>query len=278
MINNVELTPAELEMIKVKREQEALAKKEAEAKQAIQLEKDIKKREELIIQEQKKDQMQLEAANTYAAELGSMYTVKTEERTSTAKISGDYLNPSNPKECDYKRVVLWSKEYTRKSAWIVRGEYKILIEEHTTFSSRYDYRGTSQGFKMSITGPGIDFNNRKYSRASKVNEIIQNAISDVEQKAKAKEQKANALNNVKQRMKQTYPTAKIDESYDYERSYKSLGDRYDTLILTFENGICVTYRVFSDGSLSRLNITFPKQKDAWSLMELLSKITFPLDN
>ena len=43
MINNVELTPAELEMIKVKREQEALAKKEAEAKQAIQLEKDIKK-------------------------------------------------------------------------------------------------------------------------------------------------------------------------------------------------------------------------------------------
>ena len=114
MTNTVELTPAELEMIKVKREQEALAKKEAEAKQAIQLEKDIKEREAQIAAIQKKDLEQIAAAKAYQAELGGMYTVKIETWEETKQVMGDYINREN----GFDRHILWSKTYDRQSAKI----------------------------------------------------------------------------------------------------------------------------------------------------------------
>lgn len=62
MTQTLELTPAELEMIALKREQEVLAAKHTETVKAIQLEKDIKAKQDYITATKNKDAEQVKAA------------------------------------------------------------------------------------------------------------------------------------------------------------------------------------------------------------------------
>ena len=48
MTTTLELTPAELEMVALKREQEALAKKEADLKKQAQMEKEVAERKQYM--------------------------------------------------------------------------------------------------------------------------------------------------------------------------------------------------------------------------------------
>lgn len=273
MKNTVELTPAELEMIKVKREQEALAKKEAEAKQAIQLEKDIKAKEEYIAKTIAKDSAQVAAANNFQKELGGMYVVEIKQWNEEVKVMGDYIN----KEEGFDRHTLWSKTFTRQSASIKRGSYYISVAEHITYSSSGS-RGTSKGYKMQLSGPGIESYNRSYTRASKVNEIIKAAIDAADAHKKAEEAKKNALQATVDRFKAEYPDSEITTDRGYERSYGSRrysdGTHYDMVCVKFANGARIAYRVYGDGSLSRVSFNLPGAKDEATFMKNLSQMKF----
>lgn len=277
-MTDMELTPSELEMIRLKREQLELAKKEEEAKKAIQLEKDIIVKEEYIKKTLAKDREQINAANTFATDLGSDYIVYVQDRDEEVKIMGDYIN----KENGFDRHVLWSKQFKRKNATISRsiagvGEYRISVGEQITYSSKWSTRGTSQGYKMYVNGPDIDWKqqNRAYARATKVNEVIKEAVSRYEYRKSAEESKKNALACTVAKMQKDYPNAKVEIGYDYERSYKGgLGTKFDTVTITFENKVWVTYRVYSDGSLSRCKMSFPNEKNAWDNMQTLNELKF----
>ena len=274
MTNTVELTPAELEMIKVKREQEALAKKEAEAKQAIQLEKDIKEREAQIAAIQKKDLEQIAAAKAYQAELGGMYTVKIETWEETKQVMGDYINREN----GFDRHILWSKTYDRQSAKIERNsDYHIKVTEQIVYSSRWSTRGTSKGFKMQVYGPGLGDNNRMYSRASKVIEVIKEAMDLIDARKKAEEAKKNAVQTTVDRFKAEYPDAEVTTDKGWERSYGRRGYdgvTYDMVRVKFANGCSIAYRVYGDGSLSRVSFNLPGKGDEAIFMKNLSQMKF----
>lgn len=265
------LSPAELEMIKVKREQEALAKKEADAKKAIQLEKDIKEREAQIAAIQKKDQEQVEAAKAYQAELGGMYTVRIETWEETKQVMGDYINREN----GFDRHILWSKTYERQSAKIERNSnYYIKVTEQIVYSSRWSTKGTSKGYKMEVFGPGLGDNNRMYSRASKVNEVIKEAMDLIDARKKAEAAKKNAVAVAMQRVNEEYPDATVTSECKWERGYKpGTGFEYDVITVTFKNSIKVTYRVYSSGEIARESISFP-ESDAWKLMATLNQMNF----
>jgi hypothetical protein len=283
-MTEIALTTAEVKMIQLKREQEDLAKKEADVKKTIQLEKDIKLAEERIVAHYKKDEQQINEANTYLNELlkhDSGYESNLRVTTETEKIRGEYLNPDNPKESNYDREIAWHKDYERKSVGITYKGYRISVEEHVVYSSSWSSSRTSKGYKMYVSGPSMDYaqERRAYTRAAKVHEIITNVIESIESKRLLEEKKKDALTATHERIKGLYPDAEVTTGYDYERSYNNsrqytVGERYDTVTVIFSNNIKLIYKVYPDGSLGRKSISLPTDKDQWSVMETLSKIKF----
>ena len=273
MTNTVELTPAELEMIKVKREQEALAKKEAEAKQAIQLEKDIKEKEAYIVKVQRQDAEQVAATKKFANELGSMYKLEISEAENTVQVMGDYIDREN----GFDRHILWSKTFTRQSARITRSQWWITVSEHITYASKWSRTGTSNGYKMELHGPEMGSNNRQYTRTSKVNELINDAIDTIESRKKAEEAKKNAVQTTVDRFKTEYPDAEVTTDRGWEKSYGRRGYdgvTYDMVRVKFANGCSIAYRVYGDGSLSRVSFNLPGKDDEAIFMKSLSQLKF----
>ncbi len=281
-MNAIQPTEAELKWIQLQREKEAIEKKEAEAKKAIQLEKDIKDAEARIIKILDKDSEQLAAALDYHTALSKItdnYKIDYILKDETIVVKGDYINPDNPKENNYDRIVSWSKTIKRRSAVINyfnsinNTNYAVFIREHMT----YGYRAVNQGYKMYISGPGIEYktSNRAYKNPAKVNEIITETIESINRKVRIEEKKKNVLVDTVTKMKELYPDAQITEGYDYERDYKNNirypSERYDTITIRFTNGINIKYKLYSDGSLGRLRVGF-NTNDEWSLMEVLNNI------
>jgi hypothetical protein len=277
-MNEIELSPAELEMIKVKREQEILAKKELDAKKAIQLEKDIKLTEERIAAHRKKDESQINEATKYLHELlkhDPGYKSNIQVTTDTEKIYGEYLESTTK----YEREILWSKEYERKNMCITYMGYKVTIYEHIAYGNGWKSRGTNKGYKMNISGPSMDFTQerRAYTRASKVHEVITNTIKSIESKKQLEEKKKDILTSTCEKIKELYPDATVTTGYDYERDfnrYKNSGARYDTITVLFTNKVQVTYKLYTDGSLGRMSTYLPTDTNQWNAMKTLSELKF----
>ncbi len=274
-MEDIQLTPAELEMIKVKREQFELAKKEEEAKKAIQLEKDIAARKEYITKTKAKDQEQIAAAKDYLSQLASMYALSITTRNETVQIMGDYIDKAN----GFDRHILWSEVFERQTACIKRDSYTIQIEEHITYSSKWSSRGTSQGYKMYVSGLGIEWKQerRAYSRTTKVNEIIKAAIDKIDSERKLAESKKNAVQATVDRFTAEYPDAEVATDRGWEKGYGRRsweGTTYDMVRVKFTNGCSIAYRVYPDGSLSRVSFNLPGAKDEAAFMKSLSQMKF----
>jgi hypothetical protein len=277
----MELTPVEIEMVKIKREQEALAKKEAELKRKAALEKEIAEKMAHINKLLEKDRRQVKAAQDFCMALGvNLYSIVAKNIPGEWEIT-EYTNPTDPKSNDFEREVVWSHKTDRTVVHIERGSYKILVEEHIVYSSSWSRTGSSKGYKMYISGPGFDYADEKrgYSKAATVHERIEQAITREKMHAALVAKKKNALQNTVDMMQNKFPDATVTVGYGYVKNYNqkyTAGDRYDTAIVKFINGVSMEYRVYEDGSLGRANITFPKH-DAWDLMETMSKMNF-IDN
>ena len=274
-MEDIQLTPAELEMIKVKREQLELAKKEEEAKKAIQLEKDIEGRKEHIKKSIAKDQEQIAAVKNYLSEFASMYTLDISTWNETVQVMGDYIDRAN----GYDRHILWSEVFERQTASIKRGSYTIKVLEQITYSSKWSSRGTSQGYKMYVSGPGIEWKQerRAYSRTTKVNEIIKAAIDKIDSERKLAESKKNSVQATVDRFTAEYPDAEVTTDKGWENSYGSKrynGTYYDMVRVKFVNGAQIAYKVYPDGSLGRVSFNLPGYKDEATFMKNLSQMKF----
>ncbi len=274
-MEDIQLTPAELEMIKIKREQFELAKKEEEAKKAIQLAKDIEAKKEYIKKSRLQDQVQIAAAKDYLSQLGVGYTLSINTRNETVQIMGDYIDKAN----GFDRHILWSEVFERQTASLKRDSYTIQIVEQITYSSKWSSRGTSQGFKMYVSGPGIEWKQerRAYSRATKVNEIIKEAIDKIDTERKAAEAKKNAVHATVDRFTAEYPGAEVTTDRGWEKGYGRKnwqGTTYDMVRVKFTNGCSIAYRVYGDGSLSRVSFNLPGAKDEAAFMKSLSQMKF----
>jgi hypothetical protein len=276
------LTPAELKMIKLKREQDALALKKVEAEKALQLEKDIKEQTSRLNINVTKDKEQIAEAQRLAKELGAGFKVVISSRDEVYSVTGGYINPEDPKAADYRREILWKQTVKREEAYIKHDKgYSIRVNEYRTYSSKWDTRGTNKGYRMFISGPQIEYKdeNRAYGRVSTVREKITDAIAELARLNYIASLKKDALATTISRMKSEYPDATVESGYDFTKVYGKahhLGTQYDTATITFPNGIRIVYRVYPDGSLSQTKITFPKQdeKDSWDVLKVLSGVKF----
>ena len=277
MTQTLELTPAELEMVALIREKEALAKKEAEAKKALELEKDIKAKQDSIAANKKKDSEQIAAARKYLLDFDTtQYSLDIKTWEETAQVTGDYID----KENGFDRHILWSEVYERQSAIISHKDgQKVKVEEQIVYSSSWRSRGESKGYKMYICGPGIDYKQegQALSRVKSVMEKIKAANEGIESKRKHEENKKNALQVTVDRFKADYPEAEVTTDRGYERAHgRSYADgtTYDMVRVKFVNGAQIAYRVYADGSISRVSFNLPGAKDEASFMKNLSQMKF----
>ena len=278
MTQTLELTPAELEMVALIREKEALAKKEAEAKKALELEKEIKAKQDSIAANKKKDQEQVAAARKYLLDFDTtQYSLDIKTWNETAQVTGDYIDREN----GFDRHILWSEVYERQGAVISHKDgQKVKVEEQIVYSSKWRSRGESKGYKMYICGPGIEYKQegQALSKVKSVMEKIINANDKIDNARKREENKKNALQTTVDRFKAEYPDAEVTTDYGYEtsygKSYSGNGERYDIVRTKFVNGAQISYRVYPDGSLSRVSFNLPGSKDEASFMKNLSQMNF----
>lgn len=278
MTQTLELTPAELEMVALIREKEALAKKEAEAKKALELEKEIKAKQDSIAANKKKDQEQVAAARKYLLDFDTtQYSLDIKTWNETAQVTGDYIDREN----GFDRHILWSEVYERQGAVISHKDgQKVKVEEQIVYSSSWRSRGESKGYKMYICGPGIEYKQegQALSRVKSVMEKIKAANESIAYTKKKEENKRNALQVTVDRFKAEYPDAEVTTDYAYDKGYGSRnyggGERYDIVRTKFVNGAQISYRVYPDGSLSRVSFNLPGSKDEASFMKNLSQMNF----
>jgi hypothetical protein len=265
MTTEIQLTPAELEMIKIKREQQELKKKEDELLEQAQLEKDIAYAEKNAAKKIADDNDQINATLDFFKHFPKEYTYivdEFEDRVQVARWNKE------SKQSD----VVWIKTFTRRKARFKNGLYGVAVSWHTP-NSRFKIAGE---WKMFITGPGFIFGNKGYTRYKTVIEKIKEVNDGIAAKAKLEDDKKDAVKTAFKQITDTYPNATvvIGESGDrHNYGRKSEWVSYPTIAVNFDNGVMIKYRVYPDGSLGRKEITFPNQ-NAWSLMDAMSKLSF----
>ncbi len=285
MNQTLELTPAELEMIALKREQAALAAKHTETVKAIQLEKDIKTKQDYILATKKKDQEQVDATRKYLLDFdGTQYSMDIKTWKETVQVMGDYINKDN----GFDRHIEWSEEFERQSASIShKYGQQIKVEEQIVYNSKWSSRGTSKGYKMYISGVGIEWKQQgqALSKVKSVMEKITAAIDKIDNARKREENKKNALQTTVDRFKAEYPDAEVTTDYGYEAGYDSRGrrsnysngERYNLVQIQFANSARIAYKVYPDGSLSRSSFNLPGSKDEDTFRNNLSQMNFKND-
>ena len=266
-MKTIELTPAELEMIQLKREQEELAVKEKAAQKQIAIEKEIARTTLCVKGYMDKSAQQVEAAEEFAKLIPTAtYHVDKIERTVNACYDGE---------------VVETLKYTESNAYLTLNEYKISVNEHTVYS-KWNYRGSSKGYKMYVSGPGIDYktSNRGYKNAKKVIELIEDTIEAKKAQELHKNKQRNAVATAVANLTEQFPTAKIVSGRGCKiNPYGSPSNRYteyDEIVVTLENGIQVNYRVYAHGELQRTDLKFPSHSAAELLFQL-NEMKFPTE-
>lgn len=260
----MELTQAEKEMIALKREQEALAIREAELNRQAELEKKISDARITVKKQMASDQEQIAAAREYAKKMPGA-NLKITIWQAVEKVH--QYNEQN------EWIVVHEEPITREEAAIHFDEYKIRVAKHFVYSGKWGRHSTDKGYKMFVSGPGIKYQEegRALSNPATAIKKIQEAIDTRNSLKLAAERQKSALETTIEKMKRLYPNAMVTSDRGSEKNYRGHYEGYDAVTIFFANGIKIKYKVYGDGSLGRKDISFDV-KDAWELMAVMSKV------
>ena len=132
---------------------------------------------------------------------------------------------------------------------------------------------------MNLIGGGF-YNERLLSNPKTLNQKIEDTLQDNKNQAEAKLKKASAVEYVFENLSNLYPDAEIMKGTEWLRNdwdKKNRGEVIDIVGVKLANGIKMKFRVFSDKSLSRMEITFPV-KDSYQLLGLMNGLVIPETN
>ncbi len=261
----MELTPAEIEMISIKREKEELEKKEKDLKIKLELQKSICESEEYIVRVQKKDKEQVEKTKQFAKQLGEGWEIKLTQRTETQTV----YSPGGFE----KENVFWCKEFERVIATIVKDDCKVEVQEHFVRENKYSRNTTNKGYKMFLTCGYIP--GQSYVRASKVNEIVNDRIDQRELKEQYENRKREARDSAITKTETLFPTAGVEHKHVHRYHHGKNGRMVDILEITFDNGVFQEYEIYTNGELNLLSTKFPI--GGLDLMDVVSKMVFQKD-
>jgi hypothetical protein len=271
MQNEITLTQTEIEMIQLKREQEALKDRETLLKKAAENEKQIQAQKSQMKKNLDYSRAQVAATKDYLEEFMGGWKLQIDTQNVKYEVR-NYLGNN-------KWESVWEEYQLQEVARIVNGRYTVTVKEHITSGDRWGYGQKNLGFKMFLSGPSIEWGYEKKALArvstliKKYDEVTEAILYRAEQVQK----QASAKDRTIAKMKELYPDATVEggEGGEYANPYKRNGwIQYDTVTITFANGIKIKYRVYADMSLGRKEMTFPKMETAYDLMDVMNNVTF----
>lgn len=277
MTQTLELTTAELALIENARMQEVLNLEAEALRAAARLEKEIIDEEAAIRREQNHNNDQVIATKDYLKALVKInpnYKLVEQEREVIRQIKGGNFN-------DKERPILKEFKYIITDCHITLDgtPFKIEVKKHFVYGNSWSTRATDKGYKMNLIGGGF-YNERLLSNPKTLNQKIEDTLQDNKNQAEAKLKKASAVEYVFENLSNLYPDAEIMKGTEWLRNdwdKKNRGEVIDIVGVKLANGIKMKFRVFSDKSLSRMEITFPV-KDSYQLLGLMNGLVIPETN
>ena len=236
-ISMADLSPAEIEQIKLNREKAALAEKEKENAKKLKREKAIKDVKEEIVRDlayQAKTKAAYEKfiSELTAIDIGFVLEPHQFEKDYEAYEYEWIDDPENPGKHKSQKIVYHTEKIARESYMIkhkISGD-SIEVKEHFTGS----HGRTNQGFKMFFAYSS----NRPYINAKKIATIVQEKIDKNNREIKAKNNKAIAKDLAVNELTAKYHDAKIEATSAHTRFYGYT----EVIKVTFNNNIQVVYR------------------------------------
>jgi uncharacterized protein YdhG (YjbR/CyaY superfamily) len=270
------LSPKELEIIQELRAKEAAEAQAKLDKEQKRIDQEIANHESDIKKNLAEDIEQIAAAQKFASELGSDYKLQYREwdRTYTVYSKQGWIEEELRESC-----IVWTKTVSYKRADIVRdSNHTVYVDEHVSYGPGFYGKRKSHGYKMRPSFPDCysKIGNRSYSRAAKVNELINESINKIAYDKKQKEAQKNAVETTLATIKEKYPNATVTQDQGHEKApyKKDNWITYDRVTIAFENGYTMVYRIYSDGSMKLLNLSChnDQNKANWSAIDAISKI------
>ena len=267
----LELTPAELEIIRIKREKEALIQAEKQANIQAKLERDIVTCKAEVAKIIKAQDEQIAAATEYHKQLGKGWQLNIGENENEKTVL-DYYSGNKDENGHYK--VIHRETFTRKEACIVNGKFTVKVKVQVVYGSQWDVRGTSNGWKMYLSGPGLDYKyeRKALTKADTINKKIKEVCDAHEAKLNSAKRQINAVADTVAKMQELYPDAEVIASKSWRKeSYEKYGSAIDVVKIKMANGVTSLWKVYNDGSLSRLEVNF-SASTSWEVLGLLNSI------
>ena len=149
MQNEITLTQSEIEMIQLKREQEALKGREAKLKKSAENEKQILAQKAQMKKNLDYSRAQIAATKAFLDEFMGGWTMYIDSENVKYEVR-NYLG-------DNKWESVWEEYQPQETARIVNGQYTITVKEHVTSGDSWGRGQKNRGFKMFLSGPGVEW-------------------------------------------------------------------------------------------------------------------------
>jgi len=271
MQNEITLTQSEIEMIQLKREQEALKEREAKLKKSAENEKQILAQKAQMKKNLDYSRAQIAATKAFLDEFGPDWKLQIDTQNVKYAVR-NYLG-------DDKWEDVWEEYQIQETARIVNGKYTVTVKEHVTSGNSWGYGQKNRGFKMFLSGPGVEwaYEKKALGRVSTLIKKYDEVTEAIRYREEQVQKQASAKDKTIAKMKELYPDATVEggRGGEYANSWNRTGwFDYDTVTITFANGITIKYRVYADMSLGRKEMTFPKMETAYDLMDVMNSVTF----
>ncbi len=261
---NIELTAEELAIIKEKREKAAAERKERHQRIMADL-------QEQLIEDEKRFGDQVEAAETfYAKGFDKDPHWELVKKTFTREYNYKTVDGEKKKKVkEYEEAMI---HYTPAPA----NNIFVAIEKQFTYDTRWSTRPRSSGWAMYLKGLDWKQENRAMKNPKTVIKKVDEHFAAALREQQEAQQKDKAVHNFAQQMKNKYPDAKVVIKTEWVRTdYMRHGGREEQRVyVDLSNGIQLGYRVWGDGSFSRVKTMYPKVGDEHKFIAALNAIQF----
>jgi hypothetical protein len=283
-MSTITLTPAEIELIELKRKQDEIAKQEKELKHKASLEKDIERQKQYMQQEKNTVDVLIQHTkaffqNGFSAD-GRFELVY--KKYSIAFCVKDYTNQEDPRSNNWERYDYWKESIDLQEAYIRlkdNDNMQITIVK------------TVRGYEMKLDrGFDWDDSRRTYKNVKTVIQKLNNKIAKDDKVTLMLNRKQIALDSCVATWSAKYPGCEVVYEKLYTGGYYGTGSnrRWSDIMnshvgvcITMPNGIITKVRYSeSTDSWTIHNVKYPipptPKGDADDVLSQLSKMTFDI--
>lgn len=237
----IELTAAELELIRIKREEEKLAKEKAEAQRLKEYE------EKIALKRKYADGVLADAAKKNDFFRKAWLELNRDKNMQGLYAIGEYDKKVNI-SFEMEGFDKFEEEIPYKLFYIERKDtrYRVNALPRITYTSGWHSRPIDHGLHFEIEGMGYIVERRRYKTFKSVHKKIQEAVATRNRTLARENLQKYTIGFAQKALSAAFPSATVTvkEDYDYNPSRRSVSDTFIRATIQFDNGWGVRCKVY----------------------------------